>query len=71
MPSQRSRDLVGYEVAEDLQVVAAFRGDATSDAGALLLGGTDRPIGLVAQRVLGIALVSLSSGGVCPTRGRI
>jgi Transposase DDE domain group 1 len=48
MPTQCSRDLFGYEVVEGRRVVAAFDGgDATSDAGALLLGATDRGIGLV------------------------
>ncbi|MFL6931926.1 MAG: IS1380 family transposase [Xanthobacteraceae bacterium] len=48
MPTQCSRDLFGYEVVEGRQVVAAFDGGAvTSDAGALLLGATDRAIGLV------------------------
>ena len=48
MPTQCSRDLFGYEVVEGRQVVAGFDGgDATSDAGALLLGATDRAIGLV------------------------
>ena len=50
MPTQCSRDLFGYEVVEGRQVVAAFDGgDNTSDAGALLLGATDRAIGLVAR----------------------
>jgi hypothetical protein len=50
MPTQCSRDLFGYEVIEGRQVVAAFDGgDATSDAGALLLGATDRAIGLVGR----------------------
>ncbi|MGH6919251.1 MAG: IS1380 family transposase [Geminicoccaceae bacterium] len=50
MPTQCSRDLFGYEVVEGRRVVAAFDGgDATSDAGALLLGATDRAIGLVAR----------------------
>jgi hypothetical protein len=48
MPTQCSRDLFGYEVVEGRQVVAAFDGGAvTSDAGGLLLGATDRAIGLV------------------------
>jgi Transposase DDE domain group 1 len=48
MPTQCSRDLFGYEVVEGRQVVAAFDGgDNTSDAGGLLLGATDRAIGLV------------------------
>jgi hypothetical protein len=50
MPTQCSRDLFGYEVVEGRQVVAAFDGGAvTSDAGALLLGATDRAIGLVGR----------------------
>ena len=50
MPTECSRDLFGYEVVEGRQVVAAFDGgEVTSDAGALLLGATNRAIGLVAQ----------------------
>ena len=50
MPTQCSRDLFGYEVVEGRRVVAAFDGgDNTSDAGGLLLGATDRAIGLVAR----------------------
>jgi Transposase DDE domain group 1 len=50
MPTQCRRDLFGYEVVEGRQVVAAFDGgDNTSDAGALLLGATDRAIGLVGR----------------------
>jgi hypothetical protein len=50
MPTQCSRDLFGYEAVEGRQVVAAFDGgDATSDAGGLLLGAADRAIGLVAR----------------------
>ena len=50
MPTQCSRDLFGYEVVEGRQVVAAFDGgDHTSDAGGLLLGATDRAIGLTAR----------------------
>jgi Transposase DDE domain group 1 len=48
MPTQCSRDLFGYEVVEGRRVVAAFDGgEVTSDAGALLLGATDRAIGLI------------------------
>ena len=48
MPTQCSRDLFGYEVVEGRQVVAAFDGgEVTSDAGGLLLGATDRAIGLI------------------------
>jgi hypothetical protein len=50
MPTRCSRDLFGYEVVEGRQVVAAFDGgEVTSDAGALLLGATDRAIGLVTR----------------------
>jgi hypothetical protein len=48
MPTECSRDLFGYEVVEGRQVVAAFDGgQVTSDAVALLLGATDRALGLV------------------------
>jgi hypothetical protein len=50
MPTECSRDLFGYEVVEGRRVVAAFDGgEVTSDAGALLLGATDRAIGLVTR----------------------
>ena len=50
MPTQCSRDLFGYEVVAGRQVVAAFDGgEVTSDAGGLLLGATDRAIGLTAR----------------------
>jgi hypothetical protein len=50
MRTQCSRDLFGYEVVVGRQVVAAFDGgDNTSDAGGLLLGATDRAIGLTAR----------------------
>jgi Transposase DDE domain group 1 len=50
MPTQCSRDLFGYEVVEGHQVVAAFDGgEHTTDAGGLLLGATDRTIGLVGR----------------------
>jgi len=48
MPTECSRDLFGYEVVDGRQVVAAFDGgEVTSDAGGLLLGATDRALGLV------------------------
>jgi Transposase DDE domain group 1 len=48
MPTQCSRDLFGFAPIEGRRVEAAFDGgDATSDAGALLLGATDRAIGLM------------------------
>jgi hypothetical protein len=50
MPTQCSRDLFGFAPVEGRRVEAAFDGgDATSDAGALLLGATDRAIGLVGR----------------------
>jgi Transposase DDE domain group 1 len=50
MPTQCNVDLFGYEVVEGRQVVAAFDGgEVTSDAGGLLLGATDRAIGLVGR----------------------
>jgi Transposase DDE domain group 1 len=50
MLTQCSRDLFGYEVVEGRQVVAAFDGgDTTSEAGGLLLGATDRTVGLVGR----------------------
>jgi hypothetical protein len=50
MPTHCSRDLFGYEVVEGREVVAAFDGgEVTSDAGALLLGATDRAIGLMGR----------------------
>jgi Transposase DDE domain group 1 len=48
MPTQCSRDLFGFAPIEGRRVEAAFDGgEATSDAGALLLGATDRAIGLM------------------------
>jgi Transposase DDE domain group 1 len=50
MPTECSRDLFGFAPLEGRQVVAGFDGgDATSDAGALLLGATDRALGLVSR----------------------
>src|ERR671911_244582 len=48
MPTECSRDLFGFEVVEGRQVVAALDGgEATSDAGALLLGAANQALGLV------------------------
>jgi hypothetical protein len=48
MPTECSRDLFGYEAVEGRQVVAAFDGgQVTADSGALLLGATNRALGLV------------------------
>ena len=48
MPTECSSDLFGFAPVEGRQVVAAFDGGTiTSDAGALLLGATDRAIRLL------------------------
>jgi hypothetical protein len=48
MPTECSPDLFGFARVDGRVVVASFDGGAiTSDAGALLLGATDRAIGLV------------------------
>jgi hypothetical protein len=48
MPTECSRNLFGFAPVEGREVVAAFDGGAiTSDAGALLLGATDRAIGMM------------------------
>src|SRR5205823_5583424 len=50
MPTERSADLFGFAPVEGHEVVAAFDGGAiTSDAGALLVGATDRAIGMTAR----------------------
>src|SRR3954471_14134380 len=50
MPTQCSADLFGFAPVEGRRVEAAFDGGAvTSDAGALLLGATDRVIDLVGR----------------------
>jgi len=50
MPTECIGDMFGFEAVEDRQVIAAFDGGAiTSDAGALLLGATDRAIGLMGR----------------------
>jgi hypothetical protein len=48
MQTECSRDLFGFAPVEGREVVAAFDGGAiTSDTGALLLGATDRAIGMM------------------------
>ena len=48
MPTECSPDLFGFSRVERRSVVAAFDGGTiTTDAGALLLGATDRAIGLI------------------------
>ena len=50
MPTQCSAELFGLAPVEGRRVEAAFDGGAiTTDAGALLLGATDRAIGLVGR----------------------
>lgn len=50
MPTECSQDSLDFGTVESRQVVASFDGGAiTSDAGALLLGATDKAIGLVAR----------------------
>lgn len=50
MPTQCSADLFGFAPVESRRVEAAFDGGTiTSDAGALLLGATDRAVGLVGR----------------------
>jgi hypothetical protein len=50
MPTQCSRDLFGFAPVDGRRVEAGFDGgEVTSDAGALLLGATDRAIGLVGR----------------------
>src|ERR1019366_4694913 len=48
MPTECSPDIFGFEAVAGREVVAAFDGGAiTSNAGALLLGATDRALGMV------------------------
>jgi hypothetical protein len=48
MPTECTRDSFGFEPVEGREVVAAFDGGAiSSDAGALLLGATDRAINMM------------------------
>src|SRR5262249_36072265 len=48
MPTDCNPDLFGFAAVGRREVVAAFDGGAiTSDAGALLLGATDRAIGMM------------------------
>ena len=50
MPAECSADLFGFAPVEGRRVEAAFdAGLATSDAGALLLGATDKAIGLIGR----------------------
>jgi len=47
MPTECSADLFDFAPVENRKVVASFTGGAiTSDAGALLLGATDKALGL-------------------------
>ncbi len=50
MPTECSQDSLPFGTVESRAVVAAFDGGLiTSDAGALLLGATDRAMGLVGR----------------------
>lgn len=50
MQTECSADLFGFTAVEGRVVVAGFDGGKlTSDAGAMLLGATDRAIGLIAR----------------------
>lgn len=50
MPTQCNSDLFGFAPVDGKRVVAGFDGGAiTSDAGGLLLGATDRAIGLIGR----------------------
>ena len=50
MPTECSAELLGFAPVEGRHVVAGFDGGAiTSDAGGLLLGATDRAIGLIGR----------------------
>jgi hypothetical protein len=50
MRTECSADLFGFTAVDGRAVVAAFDGGKmTSDAGAMLLGATDRAIGLIAR----------------------
>src|SRR3954451_14010350 len=50
MPTQCSADLFGFARVEGLRLEAAVEGGAlTSDAGALLLGASDRAINLIGR----------------------
>jgi hypothetical protein len=61
MPTECIPDLFGFALVEGRSVVAAFDGGAvTSDAGALLLGATDRAIGLTRR------FASCFRDGRCP-----
>ena len=70
MPTECSRDLFGFAAVEGRQVVAAFDGGAiTSDAGALLLGATDRAIRLT-ERFAGLLHRRRGSGADRAQRSR-
>ena len=48
MPTECRPDFFGFEPVEGREVVVGFDGGAmTSDAGALLVGATDRAIGMM------------------------
>ena len=57
MPTECSAELFEFAAVGGREVVGSFDGGAiTSDAGALLLGATDRAIGLVDRLVISLLL---------------
>lgn len=73
MPTECSRDLFGFAAVEGRRVEAAFDGGAiSSNAGALLLGSTERAVRLV-ERFAGCFRDSRRAESVehqvCPERG--
>ena len=76
MPTECIPDMFGFEAVAGRQVMAAFDGGAiTSDAGALLLGATDRAIRMVdrlascfVDRRSSIRLQHWSGSGYSPSR---
>ena len=57
MPTECTPDFFGFEPVEGREVVAAFdAGSITSDAGALLLGATDRAINRIVWHIAGLGV---------------
>jgi Transposase DDE domain group 1 len=70
MPTECIPDLFGFARVEGRSVVAAFDGGAvTSDAGALLLGASDRALGLV-RRFASCFRDARCAALIAPTRRR-
>ena len=61
MPTECSPDFFGFEPVEGRAVVAAFdAGAVTSDAGALLLGATDRTIRMMDRLASYVAVAQIT-----------